>query len=181
MSDARIVVYDSYENQKYTLNQPLSKYPDDTDIIVLCEFPFKVTILSTCKIVMDLINEAKIMYSNKTLDAFISRIKLELEKPYDPNNLDFDMDVLLYEITHRAKKSVVNNEITDILVAKPPYDNKMCNFCGGRANLRCGSCNMSFYCNRECQLSDWKSCHKGICKMYRRHLFMSVDKVISFN
>ena len=132
MSDARVVVYDSFEHQKYPLNQPLSKYPEDTDIILLCQFPFKVTILSTCKIVMDLINESQIMFFNQTLDGFISRLTIELEKPYDPNNLHFDYDVLLYEIANRTQKSMINNEMIDIIVAKPPHNNKICSFCSGR-------------------------------------------------
>jgi hypothetical protein len=180
MTDARIIVYDFFKNEKYPLNQPLSKYAENSNLVIHCEVPFRAAIKSTCKDVMSIVNESKILFYKKELDSFISRIKIELDKPYDPNNLDFDNDVLLYEVANAVKMAAIQGTATEIRVLKPPNDTTLCSFCGNRAHLQCGGCKTSYYCSKDCQITDWKITHKGICKICQREVFVSSDKLIWF-
>lgn len=48
---------------------------------------------------------------------------------------------------------------------KTTSSEKKCNTCNFEAEqlLRCSNCKKVYYCNRECQITDWKS-HKSVCK-----------------
>ena len=39
----------------------------------------------------------------------------------------------------------------------------ICCVCGDSALFTCGRCNIIYYCSKECQLYDWKNCHKNNC------------------
>ncbi|KAJ7763581.1 hypothetical protein DFH07DRAFT_812512 [Mycena maculata] len=43
----------------------------------------------------------------------------------------------------------------------------LCNLCGGIATLKCSRCKM-FYCNKTCQVADWKSIHKTECNVVQQ-------------
>jgi TPR repeat protein len=51
---------------------------------------------------------------------------------------------------------------------------KTCTYCGAcdRKLQRCASCKLAHYCNRNCQLADWETCHKFLCS--------SVNKLDAF-
>ena len=42
--------------------------------------------------------------------------------------------------------------------------------CNNRGSQICAGCMMSHYCSKECQMADWKSNHKRICKARCRNL-----------
>src|SRR5690242_1064431 len=56
---------------------------------------------------------------------------------------------------------------------------RMCANCGQQGSssparsspLRCGRCRSVWYCNRECQLADWKAGHRSVCspKPHQQH------------
>ncbi len=56
----------------------------------------------------------------------------------------------------------------DVSVAyKPPVENVQCSFCSAdKAGLKCSRCLKARYCNRECQVSHWKT-HKIACVSYK--------------
>jgi hypothetical protein len=42
---------------------------------------------------------------------------------------------------------------------------KLCDYCGKEnATQKCSACGNAFYCDRSCQVEDWKIKHKGLCK-----------------
>ena len=41
---------------------------------------------------------------------------------------------------------------------------KVCNFCYAQAHRRCSTCKKVYYCSKACQLIDWKSQHRKICR-----------------
>ncbi|KAJ6481278.1 hypothetical protein C8R47DRAFT_1135252 [Mycena vitilis] len=50
---------------------------------------------------------------------------------------------------------------------KMSNNNGRCNVCGASATLKCARCKL-FYCNKSCQLKDWKGTHKTECKVVQQ-------------
>ncbi|KAJ7631391.1 hypothetical protein DFH06DRAFT_1439214 [Mycena polygramma] len=50
---------------------------------------------------------------------------------------------------------------------KMSNNNGRCNVCGASATLKCARCKL-FYCNKSCQLKDWKGNHKTECKVVQQ-------------
>ena len=66
------------------------------------------------------------------------------------------------EIINRVP--MYNNEFKESLKAKINF-NKSCNNCGKsweKEFKRCGGCKNTYYCNKTCQIEDWKT-HKHFC------------------
>uniref|UniRef100_A0A674KE70 Zinc finger MYND-type containing 12 n=1 Tax=Terrapene triunguis TaxID=2587831 RepID=A0A674KE70_9SAUR len=40
-----------------------------------------------------------------------------------------------------------------------------CELCGGPAQLRCGACRVTYYCDVDHQKADWVSIHEKICQL----------------
>ncbi|KAJ7117632.1 hypothetical protein C8R44DRAFT_674011 [Mycena epipterygia] len=57
-------------------------------------------------------------------------------------------------------------ELLDIR-GKVMKNSGICNVCGRPATLKCSRCRL-FYCNKTCQLKDWKGVHKRECKVVQQ-------------
>jgi hypothetical protein len=157
--DATLVV------SSYSLNLPLSKYKDDTFIVVRCSYPDpSLLIKHTCKTIFNIINIAESLYQNKTLEDNVKLIKENLD-----NKIDFDENLIICEIFSQVNHSLSKGEsVINLKILLPPIESTMCNFCGEKATLKCGACKCTYYCGKECQLTDWKKSHKHICKLCTR-------------
>ncbi|KAL7449451.1 hypothetical protein ACHAXS_000203, partial [Conticribra weissflogii] len=59
---------------------------------------------------------------------------------------------------------------------------KKCQWCQSHDFLKkCQQCRLVYYCNRECQVSDWKDGHNVICSKLPKAIKNALDKVHSFH
>jgi MYND finger len=90
----------------------------------------------------------------ETLKPFLN---IDMEKPLDSpidSHADYFAAVAVGDIGTK-KKSAASKLGTDTLC---------CAYCGGIGNLsKCSRCQHVSYCNRQCQLGDWKN-HKAFCR-----------------
>ncbi|KAI8824334.1 uncharacterized protein EV422DRAFT_317033 [Fimicolochytrium jonesii] len=50
-------------------------------------------------------------------------------------------------------------------LANPKGVKLLCELCGKPAYLRCDGCRVTYYCDKEHQVSDWKSIHERVCSL----------------
>uniref|UniRef100_A0A8C0J8Z7 Zinc finger MYND-type containing 12 n=1 Tax=Chelonoidis abingdonii TaxID=106734 RepID=A0A8C0J8Z7_CHEAB len=54
---------------------------------------------------------------------------------------------------------------TGAALALPRGRRRSCELCGGPAQLRCGACRVTYYCDIDHQQADWVSIHEKICQL----------------
>jgi hypothetical protein len=57
------------------------------------------------------------------------------------------------------EEKVIPKHIENVILEPENF----CNNCGVPATKMCNRCKNTFYCNRECQVSDWNLRHKDTC------------------
>lgn len=160
---------DTYKKRLYKLNK---KFQEEKELILAHKKSCKYT-LSSCVscdlyagILEDIMKKIKALHGSsqdfsKAIITHDEDIIAGVENIHTLNNkLNKDLNELkskLYMIYADIKNDDIKNN--------KKLTKHMCNYCSENqeTGFRCGRCQEVFYCNKECQVMDWKN-HKLVCQ-----------------
>jgi len=82
------------------------------------------------------------------------RVKSAIEHDWGVDDIDVS----------RARRFIEEHPLVDDEEKESATPVTRCAVCGKDTSMKCSRCKLVFYCGKEHQIQDWRSCHKSNCK-----------------